>query len=185
MAEPLEPDRLASRLQRPLPSQRTKAGRLQALTEGPWDMADLAGLGGRSAVAVLGIVVSWEGASRSTSWNTQQAWTALGVGCLVIGLTGVLGWVRAGLNRLRHLKLEVLEALRPAEAVAVKQSAPTPWIAQDDLPSLDEAGLVVIGVGMSSFHRPACLFAEGKELDLQRRSAAERTGASPCGVCRP
>jgi hypothetical protein len=184
VAEPLEPDRLASRLQRPLPSQRTKAGRLQALTEGPWDMADLAGLGGRSAVAVLGIVVSWEGASRSTSWNTQQAWTALGIGCLVIGLTGVLGWVRAGITRLRHLKLEVLEALRPVDAVTVKQPAPAPF-AQDDLSPLDEAGLVVIGAGMSFFHRPACLFAEGKELDVQRRSAAERTGAGPCGVCRP
>jgi hypothetical protein len=148
-------------------------------------MSDVAALGGRSAVAVLGIVVSWEGASRSTSWNTQQAWTALAIGCLVIGLTGLLGWVRAGLNRLRHLKLEVLEALRPSEAFAVKQSAPARWIAQDDVPPLDVAGLVVIGTGMNFFHRPACLFAEGKDLDVQHRSAAEQTGAGACGVCRP
>jgi hypothetical protein len=181
----VEPDHRASRLQRPSPSSPARASRLHALTEGPWDTADLAGLGGRSAIAVVGVMVAWEGASRSTSWNTQQAWTALGVGCLVIGLTGVIGWIRAGTTRLRQMKLQVLETLRPVEAVAVKRTEPAPWNTQADQAALREAGMVVTGDGMSLFHRPSCLFAQGKGLEPQRRTVVERTGAAPCGVCRP
>jgi hypothetical protein len=182
------PDPATSRLFRRSPSHVRKGPGLQALQsmiEGPWDMSDLAALAGRSAVAVIGILVAWEGASRSVAWSTQEAWTALGVGCLVIGLTGVTSWIRSGVLRLRQTKLEVLETLRPVEASIARSTATPPWLTRGETGRLADDATIVLGPGMSCFHRPSCVFAVGKGLQGQRRAVARKAGAAPCGVCRP
>jgi hypothetical protein len=167
----------------PTRAQREPTPAVAAVVDGPWDLADLVSLAGRVLLAFAGIVVAWEGASRTLVWNSQQAWTALGIGSLVFGLMGVLGWLRAGIVRIRDAKYEVLASLTPATSDASVSTAPVePWATSR---SLTRGAHVVRGDGMSLFHRPECIFVKDKAVRSSSRADAERDGAAPCVVCQP
>jgi hypothetical protein len=158
-------------IQTPTRAQRAPMPALGAILDGPWEVADLASLAGRVLLAAIGIFVAWEGASRSVVWNDQQAWTALGIGSLVFGLAGIVGWLRAGVVRIRDVKQEVIATIQTAPAAATRARA-TP------------TG-VTLGEGMSLYHRADCIFVEGKAIRTLSPQDAERAGAAPCVVCEP
>ena len=157
----------------------------RAVCEGPWELADLVILAGRAGFGLLAVVVAWIGCSGTLVWNTQQAWTALAIAGLVLALTGVIGWVGTGVRRVRELRAEVLGPVAArllGEAEASEEPVAAAW---SEAETRARTTHVVLGPGMTHFHRPACILARGKDLRAKPRRQVEKRGVTPCAVCRP
>lgn len=172
-----------SRLHRPAARDappRPGSPLVAALVEGPWELPHLASLSSRLAVASLGLVVSWIGSSGTTSWNAQQAWTAVGIGSVVLGMTGIVGWLRAGVAELRAFKVEQLSRRQLHRVV---DAGYEPAAGRGRASGADDG--VITGNGMTRYHRATCLFVAGKPTKQLHRSDARGAGLEPCAVCAP
>ena len=134
------------------------------------------------ATGLVGVLIAWIGCSATVSWAAQQAWAAVGIGAVVLSLTGVVGWLQAGMGNLHALKADVFAELHShasvsePDAVAVA-AAPRPHVVQP-------IATVVSGPGMTLFHRLDCLFVQDKATTESSRSEAAAS-LQPCVVCEP
>lgn len=157
---------------------RSGRGRRQDewVLDGPWDRHALRLSVLRLAVGPIGLGIAWYGASGSRDWRDQQVWIAIGVFAVVIALTGVTGWLRAGLRNVRHF--ERLLLARAAEQVAATQ-------VRTAVHGDASSDMVVVVTGTTQFHIPGCLLIAGKRV--QHVAPAEATDArlDACGMCTP
>jgi hypothetical protein len=158
------------------------SGRFEQFVIGPWQQADLVGMTARLATGLMGVLVAWIGCSATVSWAAQQAWTAVGIGAVVLSLTGVVGWLQAGMGNLHALEADVFAELRshvglPENDAVAAAPAPRPHVVQP-------TATVVSGPGMTLFHRPDCLFVQDKETSESSRTDAA-VSLQPCVVCEP
>jgi hypothetical protein len=158
---------------------------LARFIEGPWATQDAISLAGYLAVGAVGLLVAWIGCSGTVRWNNQQAWTALAVGSVVLSLIGIAGWLRTGVQKLRTERLTIVAQLPHGEVAERRLPEPEAVVwATDSLTELPGRAPVVVGEGMTIFHRPTCVFAEGKALRRLRRDQAVAS-LQACPVCRP
>jgi hypothetical protein len=140
------------------------------LGDSPWRVRDVTSAGGRLGVAVAVIVASWVGASGTVLWEDQLLWTALSVGAVAFGLSGVAGWLLAGFRGIRYETEAVLTPLRHLEA---RRVARTPQ---------SSSARTVTCRGMAHYHRADCLLVAGK---ASARTTPRHAKLLPCGVCSP
>ena len=146
--------------------------------DGPWEASELIATGARLLVAGIGLLAAYIGCSGTVSWLAQQAWTALGIGALVFGLTAVAGWIQSGLRTLRALEAELL-------GMAVEEFGPN--LAAETVPntSATRPDALVTVAGTTLLHRPSCLLVAGKPVREISRTAAVTASLADCTMCIP
>jgi hypothetical protein len=135
-------------------------------------------VGAVTALAVLlggvAVVVAWVGAAASADVEEQVPWGVVGVaGTGLICLTAALWLGAARLNVVRR-------RLRVTRLLATRVPQPVPVLVEGS-----RADVVVAAPAMTHFHRDGCRLVAGKDVRRATRSAHERDGRTPCGVCRP
>ena len=114
---------------------RTRSARtVRALPDAPWTRGDGIVTAAVIALGVLLVLISWLGASDTTDWDTQMAWTALSMAGVVVVCLGVGIWL--------------------FRAARLSPITPTPT----DVIRSDR----VTVAGMAHHHAPGCLLVRGK-----------------------
>ena len=143
--------------------------------DAPWRTGDLLRAAGLAAAGVTGLALTWYGASAQPDWPDQLPWASLGVAATTVALLGLVGWLVAGLRRVRRLRREVLPLLQ-----ALAQAGAVPGCSAGAAGVTPISAGLVTAPGMTRFHRPACPLAAGKPVQPVE---ADGAGLVPCGVC--
>jgi hypothetical protein len=144
----------------------------EAMSGSPWRFGDLYRLATRAAIGLIGLLVSWAGASTTTDFTTQVVWIGVGVGVLVVSVAGSVAWLVGGFGAVGAERRSIRNEVRSRWA--------RPELANED--ALDPTGLVV-GEGMRRYHLSTCDVVRGKEITRVTLSEATKLGFAPCGMC--
>jgi uncharacterized membrane protein YidH (DUF202 family) len=138
-----------------------------------WTRRDLIVLAVGLGIALVVIALSWYGSSGTRQPSRQVRWVAVSI----IGLT--LSAVTNAVWLLRSRRA-IGRGLRSLPATLGWVGQPTATVAR---PGREE---IFVASGSSTlYHRPACVFAEGRADRSGPRDQHQRAGLSPCEVCEP
>jgi hypothetical protein len=134
-------------------------------------------------IGLLAIGVAWNGAAGKDYTQGQIPYLisggGIGVGLIILGAAMIV--VENNRRDRMHLEAQLREltgtmgrlaAALGSGAAAGNGSGPT------------GAGPMVV-LGSSSYHRPDCRLAQGKNLPAVPVSVAEAEGLTPCRICQP
>lgn len=146
----------------------------------PWGLEDLRRLVMTLGIGVAAVAASWLGTSGTTSYTRQVHWVVLGVAGIIVEGAGIAMWLLSGMRLVRQRQAELKYRVRAN--VLSRGSAPS---RPSEVESVSKAGTVrfVSGRDMTRFHLPDCPLVRGKVAQAATRSAHERAGRQPCGVC--
>jgi hypothetical protein len=142
----------------------------------PWRLGDLLVLYACTALGALLVAVAWFGASSSVRVASQVRWTNIGVGGLIVFGAGSLAWLLTGRRAVGELRRHLLPLIPVPEQPAVEGRAPA---------SPTTNGALVSVRGMTHYHRAACIFVAGKDVEKASERTFRRRGRTPCAACRP
>jgi hypothetical protein len=158
-------------------------------------LRNLPKLGGQlgAACVVIGIVIiglAWNGAASVDFVQGQVPYLlsggALGLAFCVLGAALIIVQSNRRDRSLLEAQLRDLNSAvaRLASAVAATAGSPGDGDGGSSRAHRDGAAEPVV-IGRSSYHRPQCRLAEGKDLPRMSAEAAQAEGLSPCRICRP
>jgi hypothetical protein len=122
-------------------------------------------------VAAVLLVVAWWGASRALRPDGQDGWFGLAVAGLIVAGVGNGVW-------LLTARAAVTQRSRSVGTAAVAEPALA-------LAGGDGFAPLVGTPTLTRYHRPDCRLAAGRPMEPADRTAHERLGRRPCGMCRP
>lgn len=157
----------------------------------PWRAGDAIRAVVLDLVGCFLIVLGWLGAASTARLSHQYAWTAVAVGGLLVAGFGNALWLLAGRRAVGIRYRRLL-----AEGVGAPGAVATPGEDGDAAPasperarSADGAGetadTLVIGAGMTRYHRADCMLVRGKAVRRHRSGRKSDARARPCGICLP
>jgi hypothetical protein len=131
-------------------------------------------------IGVAAVAASWLGTSGTTSYTRQVHWVVLGVGGIIVEGTGIAIWLLSGMRLLRQRQTQLKYRVR-VNLLSRDSAPPRP----SEVESVSKVRPVrfVSGRDMTRFHLPDCPLVRGKVAQAATRSAHERAGRQPCGVC--
>lgn len=135
----------------------------------PWSLQDLRRLVRTFAVGLTGLVVAWLVASGTTDLVHQEYAVAGGIVATAVAVTGLAGWLLAGVRALRAERAQSLPQIRELIARRSPETAPVPAQAVDG---------PVTAPGMTHYHDAACLMVRGKAAQ-----PADVPALLPCPIC--
>jgi hypothetical protein len=138
----------------------------------PWRTGDLLRAAGLAGVGLAGLALTWYGASGRADWADELPWVCAAVAATTVAVLGLVGWLLAGLRRVRRLRREVLPLV---QAAATRRQAANTATAPSAVDGF------VAAPGMTRFHLPTCPLTTGKPVHPVRNGDADRL--APCGVC--
>jgi len=142
----------------------------------PWTLEDLFRLLIGDFAGVVLVAISWLEASGELTVRHELAWLRLGIsGIGVAGFTNAR-WLLAGRRVVGLARTAILpDQMGPptAEAPSTTAAGPMPGAAPD-------IELMVVGAGVSLYHRPDCPLVAGKQT-----AQLAGTGLAPCEACEP
>jgi hypothetical protein len=158
-------------------------------------LRNLPKLGGQlgAACVVIGIVIiglAWNGAASVDFVQGQVPYLlsggALGLAFCVLGAALIIVQSNRRDRALLEAQLRDLNSAvaRLASAVAASAGSPGDGDGGSSRAHRDGAAEPVV-IGRSSYHRPQCRLAEGKDLPRMSAEAAQAQGLSPCRICQP
>ncbi|HMC41806.1 MAG TPA: hypothetical protein VKI20_02260 [Acidimicrobiales bacterium] len=158
-------------------------------------LRNLPKLGGQlgAACVVAGVVIiglAWNGAASVDFVQGQVPYLlsggALGLALCVLGASLIVVQSNRRDRSLLEAQLRELNSavarLATAVAATAGASAAGNGGGRGRRPASTAEQVVV---GRSSYHRPQCRLAEGKDLPVMSAEAAEAEGLSPCRICQP
>jgi len=129
-----------------------------------------------AAIGTVGMVLCWYVGAGKLTYHDQVPWLVGSIISAAVTVVGGVVWLVCGFRQVSLLERDLFGYLAPwlAEARAVPLARV----------GAGQSGTLVIGVGMSSAHRPECLLVRGK-AGLVPVSEADATGRvlSTCKVC--
>ena len=133
------------------------------------------------AVGLLAIGLGWNGAA-SVDFSQGQipyllSGGAMGLGLIVLGAALLVVQNGRRDRSLIEAQLKELNLAVTRLANAIGGGGPAGHNGDRSQPQ--------VVVGRSSFHRPDCRMAQGKDLPVTTIEAAEAEGLSPCRICHP
>lgn len=135
------------------------------------------------AIGLLVIGLAWNGAAGVDFAQGQIPYLlsggALGIGLVILGATLVIVQNSRQDRALLEVQLADLNT-----AIARLASAIGAGGGGNGHTATGEASPLVV-VGRSSFHRPTCRLAQGKDLPSVPLPTAVEEGLSPCRICHP
>ena len=132
------------------------------------------------AVGLLVIGLAWNGAA-SVDFVSGQVPYLLSGGAIGIGLI-VLGSAMVIVQNSRHDR-SLIEAQLKELNVAIARLANA--VGGGGPGGHNGGGGPQVVMGRSSYHRPDCRLAQGKDLPVSTIEAAEAEGLAPCRICTP
>ena len=132
------------------------------------------------AVGLLVIGLAWNGAA-SVDFVSGQVPYLLSGGAIGIGLI-VLGSAMVIVQNSRHDR-SLIEAQLKELNVAIARLANA--VGGGGPGGHNGGGGPQVVMGRSSYHRPDCRLAQGKDLPVSTIEAAEAEGLSACRICQP
>src|SRR4051812_15842488 len=134
---------------------------------------------GLVAAGLLLIGLAWNGAASVDFVSGQIPYLlsggAPGLGLIVLGAAMIVAQNSRHDRSLVETQLKDLNTAIARLANAIGGGGP----------GAHNGGGVRVVMGRSSYHRPECRLAKGKELPLATIEAAEEEGLSPCRICNP
>jgi hypothetical protein len=134
---------------------------------------------GCMAVGLLVIGLAWNGAASVDFVSGQIPYLlsggALGLGLVVLGAAMLIIQNSRRDRSLIEVQLKELNSAIARLANAVGGGGP----------GGHNGGGPQVVLGRSSYHRPDCRLAQGKDLPAATIEAAEADGLSPCRICTP
>jgi hypothetical protein len=131
------------------------------------------------AVGLLVIGLAWNGAASVDFVSGQIPYLlsggALGLGLVVLGAAMLIIQNSRRDRSLIEVQLKELNSAIARLANAVGGGGP----------GGHNGGGPQVVLGRSSYHRPDCRLAQGKDLPAATIEAAEADGLSPCRICTP
>ncbi|MBV8559865.1 MAG: hypothetical protein JO050_03775 [Acidimicrobiia bacterium] len=131
------------------------------------------------AAGLLIIGLAWNGAA-SVDFVSGQIPYLLSGGALGLGLI-VLGAAMIIVQNSRHDRSLVEAQLKELNAAIARLANAV----GGGGPGGHNGGGAKVVLGRSSYHRPDCRLAQGKDLPVATIEAAEADGLSPCRICTP
>ena len=132
------------------------------------------------AAGLLIIGLAWNGAAGVDFVSGQVPYLlsggALGLGLIVLGAAMVVVQNSRHDRSLIEAQLKELNTAIARLANAVGGGGPG---------GHNGGGGPQVVMGRSSYHRPECRLAQGKDLPVSTIEAAEEEGLSPCRICQP
>jgi hypothetical protein len=132
------------------------------------------------AAGLLVIGLAWNGAAGVDFVSGQVPYLlsggALGLGLIVLGAAMVVVQNSRHDRSLIEAQLKELNTAIARLANAVGGGGPG---------GHNGGGGPQVVLGRSSYHRPECRLAQGKDLPVSTIEAAEEEGLSPCRICQP
>jgi len=135
----------------------------------PWEIADLRRLTRVLALSGTGLLVSWLVASGTTDPARQAYAVAAGIVATAVAVSGLAGWLLAG---MRAVRVQRETAVPHVRALLARRS---PVV---ELPTSN--GLVT-AAGMTHVHDPGCQMVRGKSL----QDVVGPSSLAPCPICLP
>ncbi|MCU1450337.1 MAG: hypothetical protein JWP02_2507 [Acidimicrobiales bacterium] len=132
------------------------------------------------AVGLLVIGLAWNGAA-SVDFVSGQVPYLLSGGALGLGLI-VLGGAMVIVQNSRHDR-SIIEAQLKELNTAISRLANA--VGGGGAGGHNGGRSPQVVLGRSSYHRPDCRLAQGKELPTATIELAEEEGLSPCRICQP
>jgi hypothetical protein len=157
-------------------------------------LRNLPKLGGQlgAACVVAGIVIiglAWNGAASLDFVQGQVPYLlsggALGLALCVLGAALIIVQSNRRDRSLLEAQLRELNSAVARLATAVASTAGASSGGNGGAARGRRGAVEQVAVGRSSYHRPECRLAEGKDLPLMSAEAAEAEGLSPCRICQP
>ncbi|HEV7887950.1 MAG TPA: hypothetical protein VGO92_10350 [Acidimicrobiales bacterium] len=146
---------------------------------------------GCCAIGLLAIGLAWNGAAGIDFVSGQIPYLlsggAFGLALVVIGM-GLVAVQNSRRDRaiLQNQLSELSTAVnRLANAVGAGGAGTNGGGASYGAPAAQAVAPGMVVVGSTSFHRPDCRLAQGKNLGVMPVEAAEAEGLSPCRICNP
>ncbi|MCU1461525.1 MAG: hypothetical protein JWO37_1600 [Acidimicrobiales bacterium] len=148
-------------------------------------------LGGQLGLGCIGVGIvliglGWNGAAGVDFTQGQIPYLlsggALGLGLIITGATLII--VQNG-RRDRVLLEGQLRELNQAVGRLANALGSGVLAAGNGHATAGTAGEPHVVLGASSYHRPDCRLAEGKDLPVAPVAVAEAEGLTPCRICRP
>jgi len=134
---------------------------------------------GLIAAGLLFIGLAWNGAASVDFVSGQIPYLlsggALGLGLIVMGAAMIIVQNSRKDRSIIEAELKELNTAITRLANAVGGGGP----------GAHNGGGPRVVMGRSSYHRPDCRLAQGKDLPVATIEAAEEEGLSPCRICNP
>jgi hypothetical protein len=150
-----------------------------SIVGGPWKASSLVALAGVEAATVALVIACWYGASTRATPEQQMPWMNAAAIAAVLAFALQAGWLVAGQRAVAR------------RGYTLRQSA-AQVLAPRDLPTATAPAEAVVpchefvsGAGMTRFHRPGCVLAQGRETRVVRTAQIRRQRLLPCPMCRP
>jgi hypothetical protein len=144
-------------------------------------------------LGLLFIGVAWNGAAGKDYTQGQIPYLisggGIGVGLIILGAAMILVEnnrrdrlvIESQLRELNQTVGRLANALGSGILAAGNGHA----TATATAPDAGAAGPALVVMGASSYHRPECRLAEGKDLPVAPVAVAAAEGLKPCRICRP
>jgi hypothetical protein len=146
--------------------------RSPAPTGSPWTPNDLLVTTGLVSVGVAFAVLGWSLASARAAVTDQVGLASLALVGVALAFVGQAVWLlrgrRAVGDRINHL-------LGPPPAAPANTTVGV----------REQSNELVAATGLRLYHRRTCLLVPAAGCRKAARSAHEKAGRRPCGVCRP
>jgi hypothetical protein len=137
----------------------------------PWVVPDLFRWFGLLGLSAGALCVAWWCSSGTAQVHSLVTWVNVGVVAVVVGGLGNVTWLLQGRRAVTARQRELAGAMAAARPAGAAASA----YPDDD---------VRVSVpGTTRHHRPGCVAVAGKQVERATRSAHERAGRRPCGLC--
>jgi hypothetical protein len=126
------------------------------------------------AIGLLIIGLAWNGAAGVDFVQGQVPYLlsggAFGLGLIVLGATFIV------VQNSRRDRQALEAQLRELNATLARMAS---------APGRAGTGADAVAMGRSSFHRPECRLAQGKDLPVGTVEEAMAEGLTPCRICNP
>lgn len=148
-----------------------------AVTGSPWTADDLLRFLATSGIGAALSAVAWYQANDEVALADQVQWANLAVGGFVLASYGMLGWLLRGRRAVGQRRVGLLG--EPARAAGAPVEIPAATS------TASAGGALVAGRERRYYHAAGCPLAADRGWTKATRSAHEKAGRQPCGVCRP
>jgi hypothetical protein len=137
------------------------------------------------ALGLIVILLGWNGAA-SIDFTQGQIPYLLSGGAFGLGLV-VIGAVLIVVQNSRRDRARLESQLRDLNDAVGRLANAVGSLGGSNGRSTSRGGAAArdVVVGRSSFHRPTCRLAEGKDLRATTISLALAEGLNPCRICKP